>query len=116
MKKSLIAAAFGGVLASGFLTVSTPVAHAPVAHADECSDVYGPNGKFPWPGGYDGCEQIKAHPSAPGGRICFDPNNPDPRLAGDCIGGGAPGNQAPIGGPMCDEASKHTGIKCPGQN
>lgn len=112
MKRTFIVAVFGGVLASGFLTVSTAV-----AHADQCSDVYGPGGKFPNDLEYQQCEglqngSIDPHKTPLCAKVTCNPDECVGTMA--CVGGPQP-SQAPIGGPMCDEASKHTGIKCPGQ-
>ena len=81
MKKSIIAAA-GGVLAAGFLTVSTPVAHA------------GPlcNPAFLTGAIYQQCLQAE--------------QNQD--QCGVARGCGGPGDMSG----QCAEASRHTGIPC----
>ena len=94
MRKSVIAATFGGVLAAGFLTVSAPVAHAyPL-----CDPNIFPGGP---PAYYQICEQNCAQQGGP--PACFSgagrPQAPAP-----------PVNPAPAD--QCRYASQQSGIPC----
>ena len=84
MKRTFIAATFGGVLAAGFLTVS-----APVAHAYPLCDRY--VGQF-----QQNCETVCAEQSS--NQACYQ--------------GGAPFPPPQVRGNGCKEASKQSGIPC----
>jgi hypothetical protein len=92
MRKSIVAT-FGSVLASGFLMVSAPVAHAGVCDGET----------------YD----YNFHACI----ACIKANQGSPPGQSPCYGGGvsrlAPG-QMPTNGPAvgCDEAARQSGLPC----